>query len=241
MSSTICQKLRQFFANRCEEGKGRLDKELQNAIENSYPSNHNYSISNRKLKPHRQLARRYKILKQYYPEQFESFVDLSCCKGFFTFLAAQEEKCTRILGIDSYSPYIELCRNLQNYLELPHINYEILSLHELADQVDKWGGPFETVLVINMYQYLYFGSSLVNAGYYDHDEIFKNLRKICSKRVIFSNRISFEDISSQIELKQTQGHEKNYNAETIQSAAKKYFTLTQKPNLGRYPVWVLDV
>lgn len=36
--------------------------------------------------------------------------------------------------------------------------FERLHLHELVERIDEFGGPFQTVLLVNAYQHLIFGS-----------------------------------------------------------------------------------
>ena len=92
------------------------------------------------------------------------------------------------------------------------------------------------------YQYLYFGSERSSNCYLSHDEIFKNLRKICSKRIIFNNRLNLNDVQdnkcfrdANLEAKQ------NYSEEKIIAAASQYFTIQQHGKIGRYPLWTLEV
>ena len=140
-------------------------------VSSSYPSNHTYHISNRQCIPKRKLAVRYQTIRKLFPVPLTSLADLGCSKGFFVFSSSAHPHCTRSLGIDVNDYDIEVCRSLAGYLENDRVRFEKYRLHELAQQIDAYGGPFQTVLIVNQYQYLLFGSDT------NKKEFIKDLRK----------------------------------------------------------------
>lgn len=213
---------------------------IKKYVENSYPSNHTYQLSDQTIKPKRKLASRCKKIFPLYPENNASFAEIGCSKGYFVFAASEMPSCTRSLGIDVTEEGVNVCRTIQAYLNNTRTAFEKLRLHELAERIDEFGGSFQTVTVLNTYQYLFFGSDVFQEGYLDHDLIFKNLRKICHQRVIFNNRLDLKDCQNVKWIEQS-GCGDNYSREKILEAASRYFKVTQRGSIGRYPLITLDV
>ena len=235
----ITKKLRQLFSKKwplTQEEKFKFE------IKYGYPSNHTYQISGEKLKPRYKLAQRYQRIQRLFPENVTSMVDIGCSKGYFVFSMSNLPTCTRNLGIDIHQDDIDVCGYVKKILQNNRVNFGKMQLHELANTIDQFGGKFQTVLLLNIYQYLYFGSAAHPECYRDHDSIFANLKKICSQRVIFNNRIDFSDCQKQVKLLQTPSqYSENYTAEKILSAAEKYFSIKEYGTFGKYPLLALDI
>lgn len=207
----------------------------------SYPSNHTYKISKQKLIPQPKLRKRYKKICPFFPKPLTSLVDIGCSKGFFVFSASVQPLCSRSLGIDISDYDIQFCNQIKTYLNTERVRFELLKLDELAKRINEFGGPFQTVLLFNIYQYLFFGSDRFAGHYLDHTVIFKQLREICSQRIIFSNRVNLNDCQNDTWIKNAGIKSQDYSVENIISAASKYFTVTPRTFLGRYPLWTMDV
>jgi len=215
-----------------------LEQEYMDYIGSSYPSNHTYKIANGKLLPKCKLSIRHRKIRSLFPTNLTSLVDVGCSKGFFILSA---KHCPRALGID-VNPYdISVCQWASQQVNNQHAQFKYLKLHEFAEQIDQHGGAFQTVLVVNIYQYLYFGSDPYPDCYLDHDTIFRDLRKICSDRVIFNNRVDLEDCQNTQRIQHSKDHSQHYSKEKIIEAASRYFTVEQHGNIGRYPLWVLKI
>lgn len=207
----------------------------------AYPSNHTYEISDGKLFPLKQLKQRYKKIESLLPNPLTSLLDTAASKGYFVFNAASKPTCKRSLGIDVNEPDIQFCRRVKEYLGSHTAQFEVMRLHELAEQVETHGGPFQTVILLNMYQYLFFGSEYYPQRYLDHDAIFAHLRKVCSSRIIFNNRINMADVQINKTMMEGIDYAKHYTQDKVRAAAEKYFTVTEHGMIGRYPLWVMDV
>src|SRR4029079_10183381 len=108
-----------------------------------------------------------------------------------------QTSCARALGIDLSDECLDVCRKLNTQFDRSeHVNFARLTLPELADRIDEFGGPFQTVLLLNTYQYLFFGSTVAPAVGQNHREIFRLLRRVCSGRLVFHNRLSLDDLQS---------------------------------------------
>lgn len=218
-----------------------LNEEYTKYITQEYPQNHTFNIVNNQLIPKYKLASRYKKLRKLYPERLTSFVDVGCSKGFFVLSASEFPECERSLGID-VNPYaLNVCRWLKHNSGNQKASFEKMRLHELAERIDDMGGPFQTVLVVNAYQYIYFGSDHFRDHYLDHDTVFKHLRKICSGRVIFNNRLELKDCQNVDCIDYADKRAQDYTEENMLRAAENYFKITRYGKIGKYPLLALDV
>jgi len=228
--------LHKFHQHNIEE----ISPEMREYIENcGYPKNHKFFICNKKLLPTHKLSARIRKISKLYPDRLESFLDLSCCRGFFVFSASQHSSCQRALGIDVDPVNIEACSALKTYLNLEKSQFALLTLDKLAKQIQNFGGAYQTVLLANTYQYLFFGSDGW-PGYLSHEKIFGYLSEICSNRLIFSNRIELSHCQNKTQIEQAGSLAKHYTPQAIITAAEKYFNVIPHGKIGRYPLWVLE-
>jgi hypothetical protein len=221
---------------------GQISAEVRNFVSDSYPHNHTYVPVANRLVPNRKLAVRVAGLSRHYPVPLTSLLDLSCSKGFFVFHAAAQEHCERALGIDLSDECLDACRLLNAaFARREHVQFARLTLPELAERIGDFGGPFQTVLLINTYQYLFFGSTIAPPVGQDHGEIFRLLRAVCSGRLVFHNRVAFADLQSDPQERASRaGTGALYHPRAIREAAEAYFRVTELRRwLGR-PVWLLD-
>ena len=223
----------------CDPG---LPSDVAGYLVDSYPQNHNYIVRQGRLVPRHKLKVRFEQLADAYPDPLESLLDLSCSKGFFVLDAASRECCGRTLGVDIDQRELEVCRSVSGFLGCRESRFENLQLHELADSIDDFGGPFQTVLLVNSYQYLYFGSSRSPDCYRDHETIFGLIRRVCSGRVLFSNRTELGQLqrSCQAEAMKV-GHQGDYTEAKILDAAAQHFRVIPHGRIGKWPFWMLDV
>jgi len=217
-----------------------LSAEYQQYAENAYPSNHTYQIKNGLLVPKRELSKRLHVIKSLYPRNLASLLDTSCSKGFFVFDAASIQGCTRTLGIDIHDYDITYCNTLKSHLQSANTQFARLTLGQLAERIDEFGGPFQTALVINCYQYLYFGSDVSPESHASHEEIFENLRRVCNGRIIFNNRVNLADCQNSRQVNEAPDKAAHYSSIELFAAAEKYFTVTQHGKIGKYPLCTMD-
>ncbi len=218
-----------------------LSEEYKNYAENAYPSNHTYQIRKGLLVPKRELAKRHNQIRKLYPKPLTSLLDTSSSKGFFVFDAAKEPTCTRALGIDIRDYDIDFSNTMKQHTNVQRAQFARISLHELAARIDEFGGPFQTILMINSYQYFYFGSDICPESYATHEEIFRHLRTLCSGRVIFNNRVNVEDCQNSQQVQDAPQKAEHYSRLEIYAAASKYFTISEHGKIGKYPLWAMDV
>ncbi len=225
-----------------ERAATALPADVLTFVSDSYPSNHTYTPVADRLVPRRKLAVRVAGLSRYYPAPVTSLLDLSCSKGFFVFHAAACETCDRALGIDLSDECLEACRLLNSGFDRrERVRFERLTLPELSGRIAEFGGPFQTVLLINTYQYLFFGSTVAPAIGQDHREILRLLRTVCSGRLVFHNRLSLADLQSEPRERASRaGTGRLYHPQAIREAAEEFFRVTALGRWLRRPVWLLD-
>lgn len=233
-AAVVCPGFQELTAN--------LPADVQAFVSDSYPRNHTFTPLVDRLVPKPKLAVRVAGLARHYPRPLTSLLDLSCSKGFFVFHAASQPLCERVLGIDLSEECLQVCRQLKSrFGGAERVNFARLTLPELAERIDEFGGPFQTVLLLNTYQYLFFGSTVAPAVGQNHREIFRLLRRVCSGRIVFHNRLRLADLQSDPQQRASQaGTGALYHPQAIREAAAELFQVTELRRwLGR-PVWLLD-
>jgi hypothetical protein len=209
-----------------------------NAMLDTYPSNHVYSIRQGQLKPGKQLAKRVSFVQRFYPEPMESLLDIGCAQGYFVMDCAKRFPVSRSLGIDVDEKYIQTANEITAHLRLPNARFARCYLGELSENLDAFGGPFQTVLFLNTYHYLYFGSGKDSFAYRNHRHIFQMLRSVTSFRVIFSSPLEIQDCPSFVQKLSREGE---YTEKAIFDAAGEFFTLEKIGKLANRPACVLTV
>lgn len=219
-----------------------IPEDLRAFFKDSYPHNHTFAATNGRLVPGRKLADRLAQITKHYPAPLESLLDLSCSKGFFVFHAAMQPDCNRALGIDLNENCVNACRLLNAQFDYhSRVNFEQLTLPELADRIDEFGGPFQTALLINTYQYLVFGSSVGPPVSHEHREIFRLLRRVCSGRLIFHNRLFLADLQSDPQDRARRINSAvDYSPTAIHAGAAEFFRIRELDSWSRRPIWLLD-
>ncbi len=213
-------------------------EEYFNKMLDTHPSNHVYSLHQGKLSPGKKLARRASFIKRFYSAPMESLLDIGCAQGYFALDAAQRFPRARTLGVDVDDKYIQVNRQISEYLGLPNAQFVLCHLHELSEQLDRYGGPFQTVLFVNTYHYAYFGSRKDSFAYRDHDQIFRLLRKVACEQIIFSSPLEIHDCPRFI---QEIAPGADYHEETILRAARNYFQIEKIGHLAKRPAYVFRV
>jgi hypothetical protein len=215
-----------------------LNPDTRRYLAREYPHNHCYRVVLGRLWPNRQLRRRARRIEALYPPALESLVDLSVSKGYFALHAGLRPGRPRVLGIDVNETAVELTNGVSDHLALDNVSAETIRLHDLATEIESFGGQFQTALAINMYQYLYYGGITEPAYYETHEEIFELLGKVCSGTLIFSNCVEFDRLPPWVrETAQAQDRVITYSEDRIRAAAEAHFHIEECGLLGRRPLW----
>lgn len=207
----------------------------------TYPRNHTFVLRNDCLLPNPRLARRVAALSRLYPRPLGRLVDLSCSKGYFVFHARHQAGFSGALGVDIDETSVNACRELATRCDHgARIEFARLRLTELASSLEEHGGPFDTALLVNTYQYLRLGSEREPAAATSHRELFALLHQICRGRLIFHNRLSFRDLQQTVRDRTCAADARDYSPEAILAAADEFFTIRRASFNRVRPILVMD-
>jgi hypothetical protein len=206
-----------------------------------YPENHTYKIRGGRLAPCMNLHMRWGIISALLPSPLTSLLDIGSSKGFFVLTAARQESCVRAVGIDVYEPFIKTSNEVRDFLGQRNASFHLAGLREVAENPGAFGGPFQTVTLLNVYHYLYWGSGLDSTACRDHTELFSRLAKVCTHRLIFSSPLEIPDCPSEIKrFADAQGGGEDYTVEKFLAAARKFFEVREVGRSGRRPVYSME-
>ena len=217
-------------------------EEELNRLMSGYPHNHEYRIVGKRLAPSFKLYERLRLVEKAYPKPLKSFLDIGCCRGFYVLDSATRSGCPRAVGIDVCKPFVATARNAAQYLGADSASFYDASLEQVSTDPTKYGGPFQTVLLIGTYHYLYWGSGLCSTAYYSHDEILRQLASVCTDRLIFSARITKSRLRRLPEgFKERLDETKSsvYTPDAFLRSAEKYFRVSHTGYLGLDPLLVM--
>ena len=207
-----------------------------------YPRNHDYKIASGRLVAGKRLFSRWRMLSALFSDDMDSFLDIGSSKGFFVFGAAMRPGCSLACGIDLHEPFIETSSRARAILGIGNASFHLASVEEVAKEPERFGAPFHTVMLVNTYHYLYWGSGLVDKSENSHDRILGTLAKICSRRLLFSNPLEVRHATGEIK-KRAEGKKHDYTTAAFMEAAQKHFTVTRAGSLGqtaKRPLLVLE-
>ena len=228
-----------FFPLITKTSFSSFEKELNQALV-GHPSNHNYFIYNKKLFPRFQLFERFQLIASLFPEKLESFLDIGSCRGFYVFRAADHPTCNLSIGIDVYEPFITISQEIKAYVSVEKVHFHLATLDEVCNQLESYGGPFQVVLLVGTYHYLFWGSAKCSHAYHSHREILSRLSAICSDRVILSARLETNRLPRSIKDRAEKNKNKYaYTTHDFLRCAQEYFEVYKAGSLGRYPLLVM--
>jgi len=211
-----------------------------NSLLSGYPSNHIYRIYQNKILPKFQLYERARKVLPLWPEKLESLLDIGCCKGYYVTKAAQRPECKRAVGVDVYEPFIEASEQVSKSLELDNTQFYLDTIDNLAERPESFGGPFQSVLLIGTYHYLFWGSVSSPHCFKSHDEILSRLAALTTEQVIISARFELDRLPENVKPKAVGAKEAaDYSTESFIRHAEKFFTVKHNGYLGTYPLFVL--
>lgn len=225
--------LGRWFPNKTER---KLNKSLL-----GYPRNHNYRLCRRKMLPSFRLYERLRAVTALYPESLESFLDLGCCRGYFVLDAASQPECRVATGIDVHQPFVSISNRVSRYLEIPTARFYLDSLEAVSNNPESFGGPFQTVLLLGTYHYLYWGSKLCPDAYHCHRQILSRICKICTGKLIFSGRLEVDRLPSYLREKaQATGKTSVYSKSSFLDSAAEFFEVQQSGYMGKDPLLLMS-
>jgi hypothetical protein len=206
-----------------------------------YPRNHNYRLCGRQLLPSFELYERTRVFEPVYPSPLTSFLDIGCCRGYYVLRAATQPTCTWAAGIDVHEPFITTAGAVREYLGVQNARFRLATLSDVAEDPAAFGGPFQTVLLVGTYHYLFWGSSLSADALFSHREILSRLAKVCTHRLVFSGRLELGELPRYLRAKAAAAPQRaEFTTKGFLAAAAELFDVRQEGWAGRYRVYVMD-
>ena len=228
-----------FFPVKFSLYQNEKEKDL-NQLLVGYPHNHKYAVHKKKLLPSFQLYERYRLVSSLIPEGMTSFLDIGSCKGFYCMDAAMRSGCRTATGVDIHEPFISTSKKVRDHLGIKNADFFLAELEDIARSPESYNGPFQTVLLIGTYQYLFWGSGLSPHAYYSHREILLRLSRICTDTVILSARLETRWLSSGVRQKaRLLGDKVTYTTDDFIEKAEEFFHIKLAGFLGKYPLLVM--
>lgn len=219
---------------------GSPASQLNRAL-SGYPRNHDLKVVAGQVVPSRRLYARWKRIAALYPDRLTSLLDVGSCKGYFVLEAASRPTCRTAVGIDVHEPFIETARQAAAAVGCGAASFHLAPLDRFAsDPALNTAAPYQTILLLNLYHYLFAGSEISPVAYHDHGPILSMLARLCSDRVIFSSPLELADCPAQVrDRAQTLGIGDRYTAAKFLQAASEFFLVEDHGLWGRRPLLVL--
>jgi hypothetical protein len=214
----------------------RGDPDLQ-----SYPKTHRFRVSKDGIVPSYRLYSRWRAVSSLYPERLESLLDVGACRGYYVLQAAADPACKIAVGIDVSAPFIALARKVQEAVGIERARFHVAHLADVSKDPSAFGGPFQTVLLLNTYHYLFWGSPIDPRAVHSHEAIFSDLSRICTDRLIFSSplEVSAFGRSLRARVEQSGKFKAEYTRRRFLDVASKSFDVRERGGLGNRPLYLL--
>lgn len=220
--------------------------EYQHYLENhrpitGYPSNHDFYLYKNALVPGYRLFKRYYKIHRCYPQNMDSLLDISTCRGFYVLDASQNYGVSDAVGMDLEKEFIDTANDLKEKLGDVSCQFSTAPLESFHDECLNRQRQFDVTICIGSYHYFFWGSAQNDLGYFDHDRILQMMADLTRKRVIFSGRLDYDRLSHYPrQVAKDHPALENYNTETFLKCASRYFNIQDRGDLGNSTLYVLD-
>ena len=209
------------------------------ALLTGWPRNHVYSVQKGRLVPVFALWNRWREVRRHCGTGPESLLDIGCCRGYYVLDAALRPGCRRAVGVDVAEPFIRAADFAKQRLGLDdaRAQFHVASLEDVAARPSFYGAPFETVLFLGTYHYVYWGSERDAGGVENHATILKRLASVCSGHVLFSGRLEVEHLPPRVRerVERSPGRQA-YCTRFFKEEAGRWFDVRTVGRLGKYPL-----
>lgn len=203
---------------------------------------HTYKVAEADALTTFQMDQRWKIVSKLYPEKLTSLLDIGCCRGWFVIQAALRPECEKALGIDVVQGFIDAANKAKDLLNLKDkVQFHYAFLDDLAGDLAKYRTPYQTIVLLNTYHYMYWGSGYSDKHWADHDYLLRTLSNICTDRIIFMSPLEINDCPSDIARRAREHPEwaPKFTTNCFLEAAEKYFDVSHQTYLGLRPLYLM--
>jgi hypothetical protein len=225
-----------FYADAKGGEVHRIDKPIGQRTRHTYVISDDGSVLTTS-----QMDLRWRIAARLYPEKITSLLDIGCCRGWFVVKAAMHPECEKALGIDVLQGFIEAANEAKALLKLENAQFEYAFLDDLVADPQRFRPPYQVIVLLNTYHYMYWGSGYSDKHWPDHDYLLSTLAEICTDRIVFMSPLEVADCPSDI-ARRAEEHPDwaaGFTTEQFHSAAARYFHVTLEGHLGLRPLYLL--
>ena len=187
------------------------------------------------------MYQRWQIVSKLYPQRVTSLIDIGCCRGWFVLQAAMRDECERAVGVDVVPGFVEAANAARDRIGLDNAEFHHAFLDDIAGDAGRFKTPFQTVLLINTYHYVYWGSYYSPRHWADHDYLLRTLAGICTDRLIFMGPTEVTDCPQDIKDRAAEHPEwaVDFTTDKFFEAARRYFEVTPASHIGLRPLYLL--
>jgi len=202
---------------------------------------HTYRVAGNEVLATGEMELRWKIVASLYPEKLTSLLDIGCCRGWFIVKAAMLPECERALGIDVVPEFIDAANQARRLLNLDKARFEYAFLSDLERDPQKYELPYQTIVLINTYHYMYWGSVYCPTHWPDHDYMLRTLASMCTDRVLFMSPLEVGDCPSDIAERAREHPDwaEQYTTAKFLEIAGRYFDVSLENHLGVRPLYLM--
>jgi hypothetical protein len=188
------------------------------------------------------MDERWQIVTKLYPERVTSLLDIGCCRGWFVIKAAMRPECERAVGIDVVQGFIDAANDAKRALKLDDkVQFEYAFLDDIVAEPQKYRPPYQTIVLLNTYHYMFWGSAYSPKHWPDHDYMLRTLSEICTDRIVFMSPLEVDECPSDIgkRAKEHPDWAAQFTTEKFLQAAGRYFDVSHQCYLGLRPLYLL--
>ena len=203
---------------------------------------HTYRIADRRAITTFQMHQRWKIVSSLYPPTLTSLLDIGCCRGWFVLQAAMQPQVEKALGVDVVPGFIDAANEAKTLLKLDKAQFDYAFLDDLANNPDKYRTPYQTIVLLNTYHYMYWGSGYSDKHWADHDYLLRTLAGVCTDRIIFMSPLEVNDCPSDIARRAAEHPEwvPAFTTRGFLDVAEKYFDVSHQTYMGLRPLYLMQ-
>jgi hypothetical protein len=140
-----------------------------------------------------------------------------------------------------HEPFVATAQDAARHLSIGAATFRHASLEQVSADPQAFGGPFQVVLLIGTYHYLFWGSDRCPTAYHSHEEIFHRLASICADRLIISGRITIDRLPHATKRRcQDRESDVPFTASAFLQGAQKFFSVRWVGYLGVDPLFVMS-
>ena len=202
---------------------------------------HTFQIADGRMLSTSQMELRWKVVTSLYPEKLTSLLDIGCCRGWFVVKAATLPECEAALGVDVVRGFIDAANEAKGLLKLDKAQFEYAFLNDLERDRQKYRVPYQTLVLINTYHYLYWGSTYCETHWPDQDYLLRTLASLCTDRMLLMSPLEVSDCPSDIGKRAREHPDwaEQFTTATFLDTASRYFDVSLERHLGTRPLYLM--